>query len=468
MSTVIWWIRKDLRIYDNQALKAALETGLAVLPVFIQDSKLLSIQAEKRISFLFSGLRILQQEIQKFGGTLVIQQGDPLEVLTRLSRQYQCSHIFCEEDFTPYARLRDNAIEKVLPLYRVGFPTIFHPHVVMKDDGSPYTVFTPYSKKWKSLPFSQPIMVNPRGKFAPLIDEENSILPDTYGYSISLAGEQIAHQILDEFLESRVEFYNEDRNRLDLPGTSQLSAHFHFGMISAREAAWMVRQRVSESNPSKNTLGAETWLNELIWRDFYTSILYHYPFVRGQAFKKNYRAIAWRNAPQELERWKFGQTGFPVVDAGMRQLLQTGWMHNRARMIVASFLVKDLLINWQEGERWFFEQLVDGDRASNNGGWQWSAGVGTDAAPYFRIFNPTTQCKNFDPAGDFIRTWVPELKGVPYAFIHQPETMPFSLQERVGCKIGKNYPLPMLDHSLSRVRTMQAYKTSKLETMESE
>lgn len=468
MSTVIWWIRKDLRIQDNQALQAALETGWAVLPVYILDPKLLASPAENRKAFLFAGISMLQEDIKSLGGELVIRQGEPMEVLTRLSRQYQISHIFCEEDFTPYARLRDDGIEKELPLSRAGFPTIFHPDVVMKDDGSPYTIFTPYSKKWKSLPYSQPITVNPRGKFATVSDEENNHLPDARGFSYPPAGEKNAHQILDEFLESSLEFYKDDRNRLDLQGTSQLSAHFHFGMVSAREAAWKVRQGISESNPGKNTLGAETWLNELIWRDFYTSILYHYPFVRGQAFKNNYRAIAWRNAPQELERWKFGQTGFPVVDAGMRQLLQMGWMHNRARMIVASFLVKDLLINWQEGERWFLDHLVDGDLASNNGGWQWTAGVGTDAAPYFRIFNPTRQGKKFDPSGEYIRTWIPELKSVPVTYIHQPEYMPSALQEQVGCKMGKIYPLPMLEHSLSRVRTMQAYKTSKIESLENE
>ncbi|WP_322509387.1 FAD-binding domain-containing protein, partial [Anaerolinea sp.] len=206
--------------------------------------------------------------------------------------------------------------------------------------------------------------------------------------------------------------------------------------------------------------GYEAWLNELIWREFYISILYHYPHVLAMAFNPALRAIEWRDAPSELQAWKEGKTGYPVVDAAMRQLKATGWMHNRARMIVASFLTKDLLINWQEGEQWFMQNLVDGDPAANNGGWQWTAGVGTDAAPYFRIFNPVLQSAKFDPQGRYIKTWVPELTSVPPEFIHAPWTMPLSLQISLGVRIGRDYPAPMVNHQEVRDRVLQAYRTS--------
>ena len=206
---------------------------------------------------------------------------------------------------------------------------------------------------------------------------------------------------------------------------------------------------------------AETWLNELIWREFYVQILYHFPYARKQSFKEQFRHIQWVNNPQEFEAWQSGQTGVPVVDAAMRQLLETGWMHNRARMIAASFLTKDLLIDWRWGEQWFMQHLVDGDPAANNGGWQWTAGTGTDAAPYFRIFNPVTQSLKFDPQGSYIRRWVPELANLPEEFIHQPWTLPVSLQRTYGCVLGQDYPYPLIDHAWARERVLQVYGSAK-------
>ena len=460
MAPVIWWIRRDLRIQDNQALSAALASGAEVLPVFILDPKLLSNPAAVRQAFLFEGVRNLRRDIQALGGDLCIRAGDPLETLTRFTAATGAENIFCEEDFTPYSRQRDARIARHLLLTHAGFPTVLHPADTKKDDGSPYTVFTPFSKKWKALPVPSPVRVDPGGRFAKLQDVDNDPIPDPGKVTAFPAGETVVHQALEEFLINQVAFYSEDRNRLDLDGTSRLSPSLRFGIVSVREAAWEVRQRIINLPSPKDSEGGEVWLNELIWRDFYASILYHYPTVLREAFQPRYRTIEWRDAPTELERWKFGQTGFPVVDAGMRQLLQLGWMHNRARMITASFLVKDLLINWQEGEDWFMQNLVDGDPASNNGGWQWTAGVGTDAAPYFRIFNPTTQGIRFDPSGNYIRTWVPELAAVPDEFIHQPEKMPVSVQQKYGCILGKSYPYPMVDHSLARARTMAAFKAT--------
>ena len=275
------------------------------------------------------------------------------------------------------------------------------------------------------------------------------------------AGEGKARQRLQSFTHNCIGSYTNDRNRLDLDGTSALSPYLRFGMLSAHQAWASARETLAQAETSEARRGIETWINELIWREFYNAILYHFPDVRKHAFRPAMRNIVWRNAKDDLSAWQTGHTGYPIVDAAMRQLLHTGWMHNRGRMIAASFLVKDLLINWQEGERWFMQHLVDGDPAANNGGWQWTAGVGTDAAPYFRIFNPILQSKKFDPQGAYIRHWVPELTQVPDKYIHEPWLMPSDVQQASACKIGKDYPLPIVDHQQARQRTLEAYAQAK-------
>jgi deoxyribodipyrimidine photo-lyase len=266
---------------------------------------------------------------------------------------------------------------------------------------------------------------------------------------------------LGSFAENRIYDYAEARNWLDLAGTSQLSPYLHFGMVSARQTAVTALRALKCAQTAEAKKGAATWLNELIWREFYISILYHFPQVLQRSFRQQYDAIQWCEDEALFERWQNGRTGFPVIDAAMQQLLKTGWMHNRARMIVASFLVKDLLINWQWGERHFMQHLVDGDLASNNGGWQWTAGVGTDAAPYFRIFNPVLQSKKFDHAGQYIRRWLPQLTNVPDKYIHEPAIMPLALQKEIGCIIGQQYPAPVVDHKQARQRTLEAYGEAK-------
>jgi deoxyribodipyrimidine photo-lyase len=248
---------------------------------------------------------------------------------------------------------------------------------------------------------------------------------------------------------------------MDLHGTSALSPYLRFGVLSSRQAVLAAHHALQPAAGNPDQKGAQTWLNELIWREFFISILHNYPEVRQQSFRENLRNIKWRNDPDEFLAWKEGMTGYPIVDAAMRQLLHTGWMHNRARMIVASFLVKDLLIDWRWGERWFMQQLIDGDPAANNGGWQWSAGTGTDAAPYFRIFNPILQSKKFDPQGDYIRRWVPELSALPTPQIHVPWEMNDSQQKEFDVKVGKSYPEPIVDHRFARERTLEAYKIAK-------
>ena len=279
-------------------------------------------------------------------------------------------------------------------------------------------------------------------------------------------GEQEAKNRLLTFTQGEdapVFHYREDRDRMDLERTSTLSPYLRFGLLSPRRAAAAALDAMQRAETEATKESAQTWLNELIWREFFISILANFPTVRTASFRKDLRTIRWINNPEEFDAWKSGETGYPIVDAGMRQLRQTGWMHNRARMITASFLVKDLLIDWRWGERWFMQQLVDGDPAANNGGWQWTAGTGTDAAPYFRIFNPVLQSNNFDPDGDYIRRWVPELSHLPAKAIHAPWKMSSSKQRELGMQIGKTYPAPIIDHAFARQRTLDTFRQARSE-----
>ena len=461
MNTAIWWIRRDLRMNDNPALRAALESGLPVVPLFILDPALLHPPAARRQAFLFAGLRQLQADLASRGSSLLIRCGPPKDVLAEVIQETRAAAIFAEEDYSPYARRRDTAVAAELPLELVMGLTVHHPAAVVKADGSPYTVFTPFSNAWKQLPAPgiQPWQPPQRLPSPPV--PGGLPVPEASPLTGFPAGETEAQRRLQDFLITGISGYHDGRNRLDLDGTSALSPYLRFGVLSARQAFSAARQALTSDPTSEARRGIETWINELIWREFYNAILYHFPEVLRYSFRPNLRNIAWRNAPHDLQAWQSGHTGYPVVDAAMRQLDQTGWMHNRGRMIVASFLVKDLLINWQAGERWFMRQLVDGDPAANNGGWQWTAGVGTDAAPYFRIFNPVLQSKKFDPQGAYIRRWLPELAQVPDKYIHEPWLMPAEIQETSGCKIGLDYPAPIVDHQEARQRTLEAFQTSK-------
>jgi len=466
--TAIWWIRRDLRLTDNLALQSALEVE-AVIPVFILDPPLLSRPAPKRQAFLFNGLRALDAALRQRGSYLVVRRGVPLETLRKLLAETSASTIIAEEDYTPYARQRDAKIARELPLQLVIGQVVQHPEFIKKADGAPYTVYTPYSKKWKSmLPEHMDIIPVPEHIPTPAGIQIESI-PDAPVSDLFPAGEAEASHRLDKFVSEKIHAYAENRNRMDLDGTSSLSPYIRFGMIGLRQAVHSAQQAISAAlnrgtrngSQSKGSAGgvesrkgAEVWLNELIWREFYIQILYHFPHVGKTSFNPSLANIPWRNDVSEFDAWTQGQTGYPVVDAAMRQLRETGWMHNRARMIVASFLVKDLLINWQWGERWFMENLLDGDPAANNGGWQWTAGTGTDAAPYFRIFNPILQSKKFDPNGNYIRKWVPVLAHLTSDAIHAPWKKNITVP---------GYPKLIADHRMARERTLEAYKLSKLE-----
>jgi deoxyribodipyrimidine photo-lyase len=454
--TAIWWIRRDIRLSDNPALHAALKHG-AVVPVFILDPHLLERTPARRQQFLLGGLRELDAELQKRGSGLTIHKGKPEIELLNLIVETGAQAIYAEEDYTPYARARDEELIQSLPLTLVQGQTIHHPASVLKPDGKPYTVFTPFSKTWKSLLPSSLTPLPAPGHFPPVL------LPKSVSPSAAVSahpwasvedlfppGEAEAQRRLYQFTNLPITNYHNTRNRLDLDGTSALSPYIRFGMISMRQAA---AQALNVEHSTFNEKGSETWLNELIWREFYISILYHFPQVATHSFNPALANIPWRDDEADFAAWKEGRTGVPVVDAAMRQLRETGWLHNRARMIVASFLVKDLLINWQWGERWFMDNLLDGDPAANNGGWQWTAGTGTDAAPYFRIFNPVLQSAKFDPDGNYIRKWVPELAHLSAPEIHAPWEK--------GIHVPGYPAKPIVDRAVARERTLRAYNLSK-------
>jgi deoxyribodipyrimidine photo-lyase len=468
MTTAIWWIRRDLRLTDNQALSQALAQADAVIPLFILDPKLWNSTyvGAKRLAFLLAGLRQLEADLHARGSRLVIRQGDPSTELRAVLAESGAVAIFAEADVSPYARRRDTAVAATLPLRLAGGLTVQPPDAVLKAGSTPYTVFTPFSRAWKALPPPTPESILPPPSLiatpAHLPSRPLPAEPDLPAGVPFEPGEAAAQRRLAAFVagaDPAVYRYDDERNRLDLDGTSGLSPYLRFGLLSPRQAAAAAWRAIEQAPNPTARKGADTWLNELIWREFYLNILHHFPQVRGASFRPEYDRMAWRNDERDFSAWCQGRTGYPVVDAAMRQLVASGWMHNRARMIVASFLVKDLLIDWRWGERWFMQHLVDGDPAANNGGWQWTAGVGTDAAPYFRIFNPVLQSQKFDPAGAYIRRWLPELAGVPAKYIHAPWQMPAALQRQANCLIDRDYPVPIVDHTQARQRTLAAYST---------
>lgn len=452
MQKAIWWIRRDLRLRDNATLHAALEYG-DVIPVFVRDPHLGGAISARRQSFLWDVLKRLDADLRTKGSRLIVRSGTPESVLTQLRNETGARMIFAEEDYTPYARKRDERVNQALLLKLVQGQLIHHPLAALKADGDPYTVFTPFSKNWKALlPSSLTILPAPTRMPSVPAELMSEDIPAGERNPLFPASEAEAQKRMANFVREKIYRYADDRDRVDLDGTSSLSPYLHFGMLGLRDAVHYARQAIRQGRSAEARKGAETWLNELIWRAFYIHILYHFPYVRERSFRPQYDEIEWVNDPDEFAAWKVGRTGYPIVDAAMRQLRETGWMHNRARMIVASFLVKDLLIDWHWGERWFLENLLDGDLAANNGGWQWTAGVGTDAAPYFRIFNPILQSKKFDPDGDYIRRWVPELGHLDTKDIHAP------WERKVDMR---GYPQPIIDHKFARQRTLDAYKKVK-------
>jgi deoxyribodipyrimidine photo-lyase len=467
-SVHIWWIRRDIRLQDNATLSAALQGAENFIPLFILEPDLLSQAAPRRRDFLLNALADLDAQLRQRGSQLILRQGPATEALPAFVTELGGARVFAQEDFSPFADKRDKTLKSQLNLTLTPGQVLHGPEEVRKADGTPYVVYTPYKRVWYERGLPTPADLLPAPDTLPPLPSglESVPLPSADPVPTFPATAQAARDRLDHFLATGLLHYKSQRDRLDLDGTSRLSPYLRFGLLSPRECFVGAQIAFLQARNDEARQEIRTWMDELVWREFYTAILSHFPHVMDGPFREAYAQIAWQDDPAALQAWQQGQTGYPVVDAAMRQLLATGWMHNRGRMIVASFLTKDLLINWQKGEAWFMANLVDGDPAANNGGWQWTAGTGTDAAPYFRVFNPVLQGKKFDPDGEYIAQWVPELAGLPPKFRHEPWKLSAAQMDEYEVHLGQTYPEQIVDHAFARDRALEAYKASRNKTSE--
>ena len=464
MPPVIVWFRRNLRFADNAALTAATESKQPVIPLYVLTDE--DTGGASRW-WLHHSLASLDRELRRLGSGLVIRSGAAPDVLEELVEETGANAVFFSRRYEPASRAEETALEEALEpsaeIHAFDDSLLHHPEVVKTQAGTPFRVFTPFWKAASSLGEPPPAAASPDSlELAPDLPDSESLdelalLPRQPDWAQGLRdtwqpGEPGALNRLDE-LEAVVRDYAERRDRPDLDATSRLSAHLHFGEISVRQVWHAVRGFEARLRASK---GAESLLRQLYWRDFSTYLLYHLPKLPSEPLREEFNAFPWSDDEDLLRAWQKGQTGYPIVDAGMRQLWETGWMHNRVRMIVASFLVKDLLIPWQQGADWFLDTLVDADLANNSASWQWVAGCGTDAAPYFRIFNPVLQGKKFDPDGNYVRHWVPEIAGLPDAVIHEPWKA--KALDAAGIRLGEDYPEPIVDHGAARDEALAAYQ----------
>ncbi|HET8869644.1 MAG TPA: deoxyribodipyrimidine photo-lyase [Aquabacterium sp.] len=470
------WFRRDLRCNDHAALYYALKGAKRVWCVFVLDTEILDAlpRHDRRVSFILQSLSELDHGLRDLSngvGGLMVRHGSSREVIPKLASQLGVQAVFANHDDEPAALARDAAVRGRLSdvgaaLYTTKDHVIFERNEVLTGQGTPYGVFTPYKKAWLNKVddyYLKPYPIDARAKRlapipadlvgwqvgAPAIPNETDIGFEPCSDLKIPAGMSGARTLLEDFLH-RIEHYHETRDFPGVKGPSYLSTHLRFGTLSIREVAGLARRRAKLGSE-----GAQTWLSELIWRDFYHQILFHHPHVVGHSYKREYDKIKWAQgatANSHFKAWSQGLTGYPLVDAAMRQLNETGYMHNRLRMVTASFLTKDLGIDWRRGEAYFAEKLLDFDLAANNGGWQWAASTGCDAQPYFRIFNPISQSKKFDPAGKFIRRYVPELAHLPDAAIHAPWLSGYAV---------KDYPAPNVDHDQARAETLKRFEVVK-------
>ena len=441
MPPQLLWFRRDLRLSDHPALLAAIEGDGPVLPFFVIDPKLWDPAGPPRQAWLIRSLTALAQDCD---GRLVIRYGDPVDVVPALAAELKADTVFATADCGPYGRTRDAAVADALTqidvrLERIGTPYAVGPGTVLNGSGDPYKVFTPFSRAWREHGWPAPaasLKAVETVRWAQADSEKLPAEPDLGTMQLPPAGEAAALERWHEFLEDDVNDYAERRDQPGVDGTSGLSVHLKYGEVHPRTLlAGLARKRSGGT-------GVETFRGELCWREFYADVLWHKPASAREYLRSEFARMRYEPAGDRFEAWCQGRTGFPIVDAGMRQLQAEGWIHNRVRMIVASFLVKDLHVEWQHGARWFMRWLRDGDLASNQHGWQWVAGSGTDAAPYFRVFNPVTQGEKFDPDGTYVRQWVPELRGIPGRAVHQPW--------KLGLEAPEDYPAPIVDHAVER------------------
>ena len=465
MSPVILWFRRNLRLHDNLALCAAADTGRPVVPVYVSDA--LDAGGASRW-WLHHSLVALDRTLHGHGAGLIVRSGRPEELLPRIAAEIGAESIYFSKRYEPDARAQERAVAKALEarceLHGFDDGVIRRPESVMTQSGTPYKVFTPF---WRAAsgpgdpaePVSRPSgLETTAAGLEPGVIDDLALLPSGPDWAGGLRenwqpGEQGAFERLDAACAIAGD-YDEDRDRPDIDGTSRLSPHLHFGELSPRQVWHDIRSATRASSQK----GADALLRQLYWRDFSAYLLYHFPRLPDEPLREEFGDFPWTDDPEGLKAWQRGRTGYPIVDAGMRQLWETGWMHNRVRMIVASFLVKDLLVPWQDGADWFLDTLVDADLANNSASWQWVAGCGTDAAPYFRIFNPVLQGKKFDPMGDYVRRWVPELGRMPTKYIQEPWKAGLDEQKAANVIIGEDYPAPIVDHSEARDLALAAYR----------
>lgn len=474
---VVVWFRNDLRLADHRALSAAVATGAPIIFLYILDDETPGPWKRGAASrwWLDKSLAELSASIAERGGTLILRHGAAAKVLPAVVSECDARAVYFSRAYEPYAvALEDDLKAKFdragVALKRYGGHLLREPEDVRTKTGDVYKVYTPF---WKALSadFSPVKPIAAPKAFEAYTGSLKSdklsdwkLHPSKPDWSKGFAeewhpGEAGAHARLKAFLKSALKTYTEDRNRPDKPGTSRLSPHLHFGEITPAQC-WTAAVHTAEAG-SGIEKGCETFLKEIVWREFSNTLLFYWPDLPEEPFRKDFKAFPWRKDATHLSAWQRGQTGYPIVDAGMRELWHTGYMHNRVRMIVASFLIKHLLVPWQEGEAWFWDTLVDADLANNAASWQWVAGSGADAAPYFRIFNPIMQGAKFDPNGDYTRRWVPELAKLPDDVLHAPWDAPDAVLSKAGVTLGKTYPKPIVDHGAARTRALAAYELIK-------